>query len=112
MSIRLAGIDSLRLPGNRGAQPYAEAKRIAQDMMKRAKNVEVVFDNSDSTYGRRVGVIYADGVNVNLELIKRGAAAYLPYRSKQGRYHTILKSLQLLKKLHTNLKRHVAYRLL
>ena len=74
MSIRLAGIDSPEVAhGNRGAQPYAEAaKRIAQDMMKRAKNVEVVFDNSDSTYGRRVGVIYADGVNVNLELIKKG----------------------------------------
>ena len=50
-------------------------------MINRAKNVEVVFDQSDSTYGRRVGVVYADGVNVNLELIKRGAAAYLPYRS-------------------------------
>ena len=35
--------------------------------------------------GVSVGVIYADGANVNLELIKRGAAAYLPYRSKQGR---------------------------
>ena len=87
MSIRLAGIDSPEVAHqNRGAQPYAEAaKRIAQDMISRAKNVEVVFDDKDSTYGRRVGVLYADGVNVNLELIKRGAAAYLPYRSKQGR---------------------------
>lgn len=87
MSVRLAGIDSPEVAhGNRGAQPYAEAaKRIAQDMVSKAKNVEVVFDKSDSTYGRRVGVLYADGVNVNLELIKRGAAAYLPYRSKKGR---------------------------
>ena len=87
MSIRLAGIDSPEIAHqNRGAQPYAEAaKRIAQDMISKAKNVEVVFDNKDATYGRRVGVVYADGVNVNLELIKRGAAAYLPYRSKQNR---------------------------
>ena len=28
-------------------------------------------------------MVYADGRNVNLELIKRGAAAYLPYRSKK-----------------------------
>ena len=87
MSIRLAGIDAPETAHeNRGAQPYAEAaKRIAADMISRAKNVEVVFDPSDSTYGRRVGVVYADGVNVNLELIKRGAAAYLPYRSNQKR---------------------------
>jgi endonuclease YncB( thermonuclease family) len=85
MSIRLAGIDAPETAHeNRGAQPYAEAaKRIAKDMISRAKNVEVVFDESDSTYGRRVGMVYADGVNVNLELIKRGAAAYLPYRGKQ-----------------------------
>ena len=87
MAIRLAGIDAPETAHqNRGAQPYAEAaKRIAQDMISRAKNVEVVFDDSDSTYGRRVGVVYADGVNVNLELIKRGAAAYLPYRSNKKR---------------------------
>lgn len=87
MSIRLAGIDAPETAHqNRGAQPYAEAaKRIAVDMINRAKNVEVVFDDSDSTYGRRVGVVYADGVNVNLELIKRGAAAYLPYRSNKKR---------------------------
>lgn len=87
MSIRLAGIDAPETAHqNRGAQPYAEAaKRIAMDMISRAKNVDVVFDDSDSTYGRRVGVVYADGVNVNLELIKRGAAAYLPYRSHKKR---------------------------
>ena len=83
-SIRLAGIDSPEIEhAGRGAQPYAHAaKRIAMDMINRAKNVEVVFDPSDATYGRRVGMVYADGVNVNLELIKRGAAAYLPYRHK------------------------------
>jgi len=86
MSIRLAGIDAPETAHqNRGAQPYAEAaKRIAADMISRAKNVEVVFDKGDSTYGRRVGMVYADGVNVNLELIKRGAAAYLPYRSHKS----------------------------
>ena len=75
MSIRLAGIDAPETAHeNRGAQPYAEAaKRIAADMISKAKNVEVVFDPTDSTYGRRVGVVYADGVNVNLELIKRGS---------------------------------------
>lgn len=85
-SFRLAGIDSPETShAGRAAQPYAEeAKRIAQAIIKRAKNVEIVVNPDEVTYGRQVAMIYADGINVNLELIKRGAAAYLPYRSKQS----------------------------
>lgn len=84
-SFRLAGIDAPETAHNdRPSQPYAEeAKRIASAMIRRAKNVEIVVDPNESTYGRQVAMVYADGRNVNLELIKRGAAAYLPYRSKQ-----------------------------
>ena len=85
-SFRLAGIDSPETSHEgRASQPYAEeAKRIAQAIIKRAKNVEIVVNPDEVTYGRQVAMIYADGINVNLELIKRGAAAYLPYRSKQS----------------------------
>ena len=81
-SVRFAGIDAPETShGDRGAQPYAEAaKRLAQDLMSKASKIELVFDPSDTTYGRRVAMVYADGKNVNLELIKRGAAAFLPYR--------------------------------
>ena len=84
-SFRLAGIDAPETAhSDRPSQPYAEeAKRIASAMIRRAKNVEIVVDPSESTYGRQVAMVYADGRNVNLELIKRGAAAYLPYRSKK-----------------------------
>lgn len=84
-SFRLAGIDSPETAhDDRPSQPYAEeAKRIASAMIRRAKNVEIVVDPNESTYGRQVAMIYADGRNINLELIKRGAAAYLPYKSKQ-----------------------------
>ena len=81
-SIRFAGIDAPETShGDRGAQPYAvAAKRLAKDLMSKASKIELVFDPSDTTYGRRVAMVYADGKNVNLELIKRGAAAFLPYR--------------------------------
>jgi endonuclease YncB( thermonuclease family) len=84
LKVRLAGIDAPETAhSDRGAQPYAEAaKQIAIDMISKAKDVRVVMQPGDATYGRQVGMVYADGINVNLELLKRGAAAYLPYRSK------------------------------
>ena len=84
MSIRLAGIDAPETAHeNRSAQPYAEnAKAIAADLIAKAKDVRLVTRADDTTYGRQVGMIYIDGKNLNLELIKRGAAAYLPYKSK------------------------------
>ncbi len=84
MSIRLAGIDSPEIAHqDRRAQPFAEkAKAIAADLISRAKDIRLVTRQDDTTYGRQVGMIYVDGKNLNLELVKRGAAAYLPYKSK------------------------------
>ena len=84
MKIRLAGIDAPETAHQgRAAQPFAEeAKRIASEMISKAKDVRVVTQKGDSTYGRQVAMVYADGINVNLELLKRGAAAYLPYKGK------------------------------
>lgn len=81
---RFAGIDAPETAHEgRSAQPFAEeAKRIAQEMILNANEIKVVTEPGDSTYGRQVGMIYADGKSVNLELIKRGAAAYLPYKGK------------------------------
>jgi endonuclease YncB( thermonuclease family) len=81
---RFAGIDAPETAHEgRSAQPFAEeAKRIAQDMIMNAKELKVVVEPGDSTYGRQVGMVYADGKSVNLELVKRGAAAYLPYKGK------------------------------
>lgn len=84
MSIRLAGIDAPETAhADRKAQPYAEkAKAIAADLIAKAKDVRLVTRPDDTTYGRQVGMIYVDGKNLNLELVRRGAAAYLPYKSK------------------------------
>jgi len=84
MSIRLAGIDAPETAhADRKAQPYAErAKAIAADLISKAKDVRLVTSPDDTTYGRQVGMIYVDGKNLNLELVRRGAAAYLPYKSK------------------------------
>lgn len=85
-SFRLAGIDAPETAHeSRKAQPYAEqAKLELQRILSEAKEVKAVVRKGDTTYGRQVAMLYADGRNVNLELIKRGAAAFLPYRSKNS----------------------------
>lgn len=84
MTFRLAGIDAPETAhGDRSAQPYAEAaKQVAMDLIKDAKDVRVVSRPDDRTYGRQVGMVFIDGKNLNLELVRRGAAAYLPYKGK------------------------------
>lgn len=84
MSIRLAGIDAPETAhGDRSAQPYAEmAKQIATDLIRNAKDVRIVSRPDDTTYGRQVSMVYVDGKNLNLELVRRGAAAFLPYKGK------------------------------
>ena len=83
-SFRLAGIDAPETShSGRAAQPFAEeAKALVQQMISQAKDVRMVVEPGDMTYGRQVGMLYADGRNINLELIKRGFAAYLPYKGK------------------------------
>lgn len=80
-SFRLAGIDAPEIAhGDRAAQPYSmEALEGLRAMLGKDKNIEVVFDPSQTTYGRTMGVIFSDNKNVNYDLIKRGLVSHLGY---------------------------------
>ena len=78
-SFRLAGIDSTEVAhGANAAQPGAEAAAQGFRSLLRG-NLQLVWDPSQTTYGRSVGVVFADGRNLNVEAIRRGYAAHLPY---------------------------------
>lgn len=85
---RLAGIDAPETEhaggsGFHRAQPYAYAgSEAAQAMISGAKNLSLVIDPFNVTYGRQVGTVFADGRNLNLEMIRRGMASYLPFKKK------------------------------
>lgn len=83
-SFRLAGIDAPETAhGDRPAQPYAEAsKKMLQDIISKGEDVRLIMRPDDTTYGRQVAMLYVDGKNINLEMIKRGMASYLPYKGK------------------------------
>ena len=80
-SFRLAGLDAPETPhGDRAAQPWAlESKAAFVQMLADSKNIEIIFDPKETTYGRALGAVFADGRNLNIELVKRGLASHLPY---------------------------------
>ena len=85
ITIRLGGIDAPETAhGDRSAQPFAyEAKAYLKGMIESSRNLEIYVDPKNVTYGRQVGFIFGDdGENLNLELIRKGYASYLPYRGR------------------------------
>lgn len=80
-SFRLAGIDAPELSHQgRSAQPYSEqAKAKLQEMLDNSKNTEVVFDPTNITYGRMLAGVIGDDKNLNLEMVKQGTVAHLPF---------------------------------
>lgn len=83
-SFRMAGIDSPET--SHGAQSYhapqpgAEASKAAfKALIQGSKNLELVYDPNQATYGRSMGVLVADGRNVNFDIVRQGIAAHLPF---------------------------------
>jgi endonuclease YncB( thermonuclease family) len=83
-SFRLAGVDSPET--SHGAQSYhapqpgAEASTAAlAAIIRGSRNLELIFDPTQQTYGRMMGVVVADGRNVNFDIVRQGIAAHLPF---------------------------------
>lgn len=77
---RLYGIDTPETPKKRKkGQPYGQD--AADELSRLVLNREVhVTLTGDTTYNRQVGTIEVDGVNANLEMVRRGYAwAYVQY---------------------------------
>jgi endonuclease YncB( thermonuclease family) len=88
---RLAGIDAPETEhaggsGYHRAQPYAyAATEAAQAMVSNARNLSLVIDPQNITYGRQVATVFTDSHNMNMELIRRGMSSYLPFKKKGSR---------------------------
>lgn len=66
--IRLWGIDCPEY-----GQPYGDFARKMSRIILGRQNVRVVVKGRDG-YGRHVGIVYLEGLNVNEELVRNGAA--------------------------------------
>lgn len=90
--IRLAGIDAPETKHDlledplgpyrvKQSQPGGEAATGMLKSMMAQGDLSLYIDPSQETYGRHVGMLFAGGQNVNLELVRRGQAAALDYRT-------------------------------
>jgi len=89
-SFRMAGIDAPETSHGKdsyhapqpGAMAAAEGFKAMVEQSK-GKNLRMVYDPAQTTYGRMMGVMVADGMNLNFEAVKRGQAAHLPFGNPQ-----------------------------
>jgi len=84
--VRLVQIDSPEA----GGECYAEAAtrelgRLARPGLRIALELDPRLDRVDR-YGRLLRYVHADGTNVNVELVRRGAATPWFYDGERGRY--------------------------
>jgi len=99
-SFRMAGIDSTETSHGstsyHAPQPYAEsAKEALKSLIKGSKNLELVFNPEDTTYGRMMGALIKDGQNLNFQMVRQGVAAHLPY----GKSRDAMIDYQAMKKM-------------
>lgn len=74
IKVRLWGINTPEIRGGTAATK-AHGKQVTQYVRDRILNKAVVMkSNGKGKYGRWLGVIYVDGVNLNEELVRQGMA--------------------------------------
>lgn len=90
LNLRLAGIDAPEIEHEDDyasgkvfqRQPYGRAATgVLASILAEQSNITAVFNpEGEGTYGRTPALLFGDdGLNINLELVKRGAAASLPF---------------------------------
>ena len=92
VSMRLAGIDAPEIKHDDekfrvwGDQPYGhEAKQKLQSLLDQQSSLSYISDpNASGSYGRKVGMLIGDnGLNINLQMVREGAAGALPYGKRE-----------------------------
>jgi len=72
---------------------YQEAKDFTRSMVRGGQQVELKADpDLDQTdmYGRSLRYVFVDGLNLNVELVRRGYAKPLFFNNKRGIYAQLI----------------------
>jgi len=84
--VRLVQIDAPELHGDCfGKAALVALRRLAPVGSRITLQRDPALDNTDR-YGRQLRYVYVDGTNVNLALVRQGAASPYFYRGDRGRY--------------------------
>jgi len=90
-TFRLAGLDAPETyhgeQSYHAPQPHAyEAMDALNRMLASSKELELVYDPSQETYGRRLGILIGDGKSINEQLVREGQVAFLPYGKERDSF--------------------------
>jgi micrococcal nuclease len=89
--VRLVQIDAPELPEH---ECYGEAaSRVLASMLPPGTRIELLLDpklDHVDRFGRTLAYVEKEGVNLNVALVRRGAAAPYFYRGERGRYAAAL----------------------
>jgi endonuclease YncB( thermonuclease family) len=81
---RLAGVDAPETyhgsASYHAPQPGAvESAEAFKRLVEGANDLKLVYDPGETTYGRMMGAVIADGKNLNFEVVRRGLGVSLPF---------------------------------
>jgi len=84
-TIRLVGIDAPETSKKKGepGQPYSKKSTKHLASLVLSKSVDIKSYGKDR-YGRTLGVVFVDGMNVNLEMVRQGLAEVYRGRPAKG----------------------------
>jgi micrococcal nuclease len=96
--------DTIKLDGDRirllqintpevGQCYYQEAKDFTASMVRGGQRIELKADpnlDQTDTYGRSLRYVFVDGLNLNVELVRRGYAKPLFFNNRRGKYSELI----------------------
>ena len=103
VSVRFSGINTPEINPKTGQPEYygVEAKNFTNKILKEAKLIEIQWDlTQDKSGDRELGIIFTDGVNLNILLVQEGYADlrylkdHMPYAKE---YKVAQKKAQAMK---------------
>ena len=77
VNVRFSGVDTPETKHpTKGIEPYGkEASDFTKEKLENAKRIEIEWDTTQGeTHNRPVGIIFIDGINLNLLLVEDGYA--------------------------------------
>ena len=72
--IRFYGIDAWEISGEEREKGLEATKHLEERLNKGNIEIEIRPEWGKGKYGRWLGIIYIDGVNVNIEMMEKGHA--------------------------------------
>lgn len=105
VNIRFSGVNTPEVHHpTKGKEPYGdEAAAFTAEKLETAKIIEVEWDKTqEASHNRPIGIIFVDGINLNLEIVKEGYGDLQYLKPTMPYYEAYKQALEEAKAEHKN----------